>query len=79
MYICLLNLKIMMYTIKDKDGFFVSRDNDDSKKLFYGDLDHNRLLSKSEVGVIQERFKGTWRRREFKVYEVNLTLTEASL
>jgi len=65
-----------MFVIKNKNGAFVEWDLDDNKKLNYifTTIEKTRHYTESEINIIHERFKGTWRRQEFKIFKINYNL-----
>lgn len=69
-----------MYVIKNRFGDYVNRNEDDSKKLdYFSDSDGIEVAehySESEIEIIKERFKGTWREDGFKVFEIIMLLKE---
>ncbi len=70
----------MKYVIKNRFGEYVNRNEDDGKKLdYFRDSDGIEIAeqySQSQIEMIKERFKGTWREDGFKVFEVVTSLKE---
>ncbi len=67
-----------MYVIKNRFGEYVNRNETDSKKLdYFTDSDGIEVAehyTESEIEIIKERFKGTWRDDGFKVFEIVMVL-----
>lgn len=76
-YVRFFKLKIM-YVIKNRFGEYVNRNESDGKKLdYFADSDGIEVAehyTESEIEMIKERFKGTWREDGFKVFEIVMSL-----
>ena len=65
-----------MFIIKSKNGAFVEQSTTNSKEINYvfTNIEDTQHYTESEINVLRERFKGTWREQEFKVYKIKYTL-----
>lgn len=68
--------EMSLYVIKTIEGAFVSQNSLNSKELNYTftSIESAEKYTKSSLDVLKERFKGTWREKGFKVYEVVMSL-----
>lgn len=64
-----------MYVIKNKIGAFVE-EHSNGKELNYvfTDIELTQHYSKYHVDVLRDRFKGTWREQQFKVFKIEYNL-----
>ena len=71
------------YVIKNRFGEYVNRNEFDGKKLDYltdiGEVEVAEQYSESEVRMIKQRFKGTWREDGFKVFKLIMFLDAVEL
>jgi len=65
----------MLYVIKNKSGAFVEQ-HTTNKELNYvfTTIEETQHYTESEISVLRERFKGTWREQEFKVFKIEYKL-----
>lgn len=65
-----------MYVIKNKSGAFVEQNTMNSKELNYvfRTIEATQHYTESEISVLRERFKGTWRKQEFNVFKIEYSL-----
>jgi len=72
-----------MYVIKNRYGEYVNRNEFDGKKLDYftdiGEVDVAEQYTESQVKIIKERFKGTWREDGFKIFKLIILLDPVEL
>ena len=65
-----------MFVIKNKSGAFVKQNTINSKELNYvfTTIEQTQHYTESEISILRERFKGTWREQEFKVFKIEYSL-----